>query len=103
MSKRAEWIARVAEWRASGLTAAQFCTGREYAATSLYWWSRQLKGPAREARVDIVRVVRKASTPQAQSTAPIVVQLGQARIEVAPEALAALLEALAASAWASKS
>lgn len=43
MSKASEWAARVAEWESSGLSAAKYCEGRNFAATTLYWWSRRLK------------------------------------------------------------
>ncbi len=42
MANAAIWKRRLAEWRASGLTAAEFAAGREYAASTLTWWSWRL-------------------------------------------------------------
>lgn len=43
MANAATWKRRLAEWRASGLTAAEFAAGREYAASTLTWWSWRLR------------------------------------------------------------
>lgn len=42
MADRSEWARRVSEWRRSGLTAAEFCRGRDFAASTLRWYSSQL-------------------------------------------------------------
>ena len=75
-----EWAERVSEWRASGQSAAAFCETREYSAKSLQWWSSQLKRRGRlaasnEPQVKLARVVRG-------SRDTIVVQVGEARVEV---------------------
>jgi hypothetical protein len=44
MADRSTWKRRVAEWRASKLTAAQFALGRGYAPTTLTWWAWKLGG-----------------------------------------------------------
>jgi len=81
-----EWAERVAEWRASGQSAAAFCETREYSAKSLQWWSSQLKRRGRlaasiEPQVKLARVVR--SNRETPSSAPrIVVLVGEARVEV---------------------
>jgi len=36
------WKIRVADWRASGLTASEFSAGKEFAAGTLLWWSCRL-------------------------------------------------------------
>jgi len=58
-----EWAERIAEWRASGKSAAAFCETREYSAKSLQWWSSQLKrrgqlAASSEPQVKLARVVR---------------------------------------------
>jgi hypothetical protein len=109
MSKEADWPARVEAWRSSGMSAGEFCKGREYSATTLYWWSSQLKRAAARAlrgqRMPMARVMRKADKPSAKSS-PIVVQVGQARVEVTADvdrdALSVVLEALASVPWEAK-
>jgi hypothetical protein len=74
MAKAAEWTKRVAEWRASGLKAQEFCAGRGYSAKCLWRWSSKLGGTGgrastRKAAVRLMRVElqRAASTPSAAS------------------------------------
>jgi hypothetical protein len=42
MADRSEWARRVSEWRRSGLTAAEYCRGRDFAVSTLRWYSSQL-------------------------------------------------------------
>lgn len=106
MSKESEWAARVAELKSSGLSAAKYCEERDFAAATLYWWSRRLKRKPNAADrgkgMHLARVVRARST-----TRPIVVQVGQARIEVTDETdrktLAFVLETLTAVAQGAQS
>jgi hypothetical protein len=42
MADRFEWARRVSEWRRSGLTAAEYCRGRDFAVSTLRWYSSQL-------------------------------------------------------------
>jgi hypothetical protein len=114
MSKQIDWTAEVAAWRASGLTARKFCEDRGYSATRLYWWSSQLKrsgsesegSPPRTRSVPMARVVRKRSQP-ARGRAPIVIQVGNARVEVSGDidraALSAVLQTLADTSWGAQS
>jgi hypothetical protein len=66
MSNEKHWPARVDAWRASGMSAQEFCKQRGYSATTLYWWSSQLKRAGvdaqRDQRMPLVRVVRKSET-----------------------------------------
>ena len=78
-------------WRASGLTAAQFCDGREYAARTLLRWSSELRltrPTTALARIEpvtkapeIARVIR-VRAPVEIPGAAIVVVLSDARVEV---------------------
>ena len=100
MAKAAEWVERVEAWRSSGSTAREYCKGKAFTATSLLWWSSQLrragakKRPASSGDVRLARVVRRSSAP----CAPIVVHVGDARVEVSPgtdsRLLAAVMDAL---------
>lgn len=74
MAKEAEWAKRVAEWRSSGLTAAEFCASRDYSAKTLWYWSSKLGRASRDATstpsarlVRVARQQRVAPTPSASS------------------------------------
>jgi hypothetical protein len=104
MTKASEWAQRVAAWRASGLSARDFCRELEYSGKDLQWWSsrlRRIQKPADAKRVPLARVVRDASAPP-PSASSIVVELGGARVQLAAGAdhatLVAVFEALRASA-----
>jgi hypothetical protein len=107
MSKAAEWSARVAEWRASGLTSKEFCKEREYSASHLLYWSSTLRRKGGDVRhrpgrdVALARVVRRDQRESAATPgASIVVRTKRALVEVRPSVdrttLAAVLEALGA-------
>jgi hypothetical protein len=106
MANETEWTARVAAWRESGQSAAAFCADKDYSASTLYYRARQPKGrkvkQAQSARVVLARVVRKASV-STLGAAPLVIQVGSARVEVTAgadrETLSELLHALADSPW----
>ena len=110
MSKQRDWAAEVEAWRASGQSARQYCETHGYSATTLYWWSSHLKRaqaaePGKSVR--LARVVRKRVARPASGPAPIVVQVGRARVEVGADTdrdvLSTVLEALAATAWGERS
>lgn len=56
MANAADWAERVAEWRASGVTAAQFCAGRDYAARTLLRWSSELRVTPERPTIELARV-----------------------------------------------
>jgi hypothetical protein len=97
MAKAAEWSERVADWRASGLTAKEYCEGREYSAQNLLYWSSTLrrKGSAErrpDREVTMARVIRRVDAePSPKTPASIVVRTRTARVEVRPGADAATL------------
>lgn len=104
MTKSAEWAARLEAWRASGKSANEFCAEHGYSAKNLVWWSshfrRQAAPTVKRQRVILARVVRKPREVR-QTPAAIVVQIGEARIEVTAGAdravLALVLETLTAT------
>jgi hypothetical protein len=104
MTKSAEWAARLEAWRASGKSANDFCAEHGYSAKNLVWWSshfRRKSAPtAKRQRVILARVVRKPREVRA-TPAAVVVQIGDARIEVTAEAdraaLALVFEMLTAA------
>lgn len=105
MANASEWGKRVAAWRASGLTAEQFCAGREYSAKSLWHWSSRLgragdKGVAprpgrrRSRTPEVVPVARLVRAGEASSLGSVVVELNGARIEVQGAVPATTLQAV---------
>lgn len=79
---------RVAAWRASGQTAAQFCAGHDFAVGTLRWWSSRVgPTPREEAKpaVRMARVVRSAARADAAvaaSSASLTVEIAGARVAV---------------------
>ncbi len=78
-------------WRASGLTAAEFCEGKGFKEGGLRYWASRLKraqsgnrrGPD-AAEMRLARVVRAPAAPpgvKAEET-PIVIEWGGARVGV---------------------
>jgi hypothetical protein len=103
MSKAAEWSMRVAEWRASGMTAKTFCTEREYSAQHLLHWSSVLQRREREQQrtgrdVALARVVVRDDVARSlKQPAAIVVRTRGAMVEVRPGADAATLSLVLAA------
>lgn len=67
MTDAKTWESRVAEWKASGLSAEKFCEGKEFRPHALYSWASELKKKASKA-VPLVKVVRPLmpTAPQAR-------------------------------------
>lgn len=76
MADAETWAKRVAEWRASGLTAGEFAAGRGFGGSTLRWWASRL---GREQSA-FVRVV---TAPSAEvRDGPVEVHVGEARVVV---------------------
>jgi transposase len=61
MANVEEWRSRVRDWRCSGQTADEFCRGRDFAASTLRWYSSRLgtsvgEDAAAEPRTAMVHV-----------------------------------------------
>lgn len=87
MTKALEWAERVEAWRTSGQSAAEFCVERDYTSKSLQWWASHLrrKVPRPQPngkRVTLARVVRRPLATWSPAPSPIVVQVGDGRVEV---------------------
>lgn len=107
MSNESEWPARVSAWRASGKSAPEFCADKDYSATTLYWWASRLKRESQpKPRQTPVRLARVVRTPGdgASKHAPIILQIGPARLEIGhgvdQTTLSKVLWALAEAPWA---
>jgi hypothetical protein len=97
MANQAEWARRVAQWRRSGLTAAQFCEGRDYAPSTLRWNSSRLGRPDSEAPKAAMIQVRR----EPPRVAPhVVIEIEDALVHVPAgvdsKTLATVFEALRA-------
>lgn len=127
MTSEETWVERIVAWRASGLSAAEYCKEQDYDTSALRMWSsrlgragkvprspsgrrpRKTEQPAQPPPVSFARVVTKAegaqlptvNEPPAQPSALVVV-IGHARLEVAagfdPVLLRSIVCALAAGA-----
>jgi hypothetical protein len=82
-----KWSERVREWKGGGLTAKQFCEGREFKASTLVYWASCLRrgrvgAASRDKRLPgfprMARVVRTVAVPDQA----IVVSVGSARVAV---------------------
>jgi hypothetical protein len=89
MTKSAEWAARLEAWRASGKNVNDFCAEHGYSAKNLVWWSSHFRRKAaptdKRQRVILARVIRKPREVR-PTPAGVVVQIGDARVEVTAEA-----------------
>ena len=85
MANAETWSTRVAEWRASGLTAPQFCAERGLSKSSLYMWSTRFprEGEAKPALVAMAKVVRvRDSMPLQAEDGGVRLELGDVRLYV---------------------
>jgi transposase len=98
MSTESKWAARVAEWRRSGVTAAEYCAGRDFSPGGLRYWSSRLKAQKAAKDARLARVV--SSTDPTVADTAVVIEAGAVRIGVRcgfdPEVLRAVLLVLAA-------
>lgn len=90
MTKESEWSARVADWRASGLSAAKYCAERGIRTKTLLWWSSRLqqkeKAGALSRPAEITRLARVIRAPGTTENMPVVIHVGNARVEVSRSA-----------------
>ena len=86
MANAAVWSKRVAAWRASGRSAAEFSAGKGYAPATLKWWASRLSRSAEVAAIPaatrIARVVRAAAPAPTSASGAVVVDLGAARVTI---------------------
>ena len=89
MADADEWSKRVAAWRASGLTAKEFCAKHDLRLSGLRNWSYRLRTAEKSSEANPVRLVpvtvKTEGGPAAhvERTKPaLTVELGAARIVV---------------------
>ncbi len=85
------WSKRVAEWRASGLTAKEFCARHNLRLSGLRYWAYRVRAAQKPSEASAVRLVPVTVKPpdapppklQAEPSKPtLTVELGAARIMV---------------------
>ncbi|MDB4931804.1 MAG: hypothetical protein JWM10_4288 [Myxococcaceae bacterium] len=90
------WRERVGAWRASGLTADAFASGKAFSASTLRWWSSRL---GRAPSVAFLELVPRPAMATPEPARELVIEVGAARVRVAPgfdpTFLAAVVRALA--------
>ena len=93
MANAAMWSKRVAQWRASGMTAGTFCGERGLAVASLRYWScrlgRKAEGPGtpqmRMARVEVAlpeSLCAGGESRAAESARGICLEVGRVRVVI---------------------
>ena len=81
-SNETVWRARVRAWEASDLSVAEFARRHGLSASALRYWTSRRKRPVAP---QFLRLVPKAPTaPPAAATPPLVLEVGAARVLVAP-------------------
>ncbi|HVN36015.1 MAG TPA: hypothetical protein VMU96_12275 [Casimicrobiaceae bacterium] len=71
---KSTWSRRVANWRASGLTADEFAAEHGFRAPTLRWWASRLKREEMRqaaALVPLARVIRSPAQPVSRGTVVI--------------------------------
>lgn len=98
-----KWRRRVASWRGSSQTAAEFSARHGFAAGTLLWWSWRLrqKAAAAPTRVRLARLVRSPAAETPARRGVVVVEAVEARVRITVDAgdresLSAVLETLGA-------
>lgn len=95
MATRGEWADRVRRWRASGLTARQFCRREGLNPRTLSWWASTLRdeAPTEATFVDVTALV---AAPPRTASLEVVVRDG-VTVRVVPGFDAALLREVVAA------
>lgn len=90
------WRERVGAWRASGLTADAFASDQPFSAGTLRWWSSRL---GQAPSPTFLELVPRPATSAPEPPRDLVIEVGTARVRVAPgfdpTLLAAVVRALA--------
>jgi hypothetical protein len=86
--RRQLWAARIADFRASGLTMSAWCTANQCSIDQLKYWlykaKDKLPSPSTNSSLRWVPLEAIDSQPVAPVSSSLVVWIGQARIELHP-------------------
>lgn len=90
------WRKRVADWRASGLSAAEYCKSQEFTTGPLYRWSSRLAEAGRSEAGPALPLVRLVTAPAPVEATPraaqVIIEVQGARVLVPPGADMATVE-----------
>jgi hypothetical protein len=86
MTVEKDWLERVLAWRASGVTAAEFCEGAPFDASSLRTWSSRLGREGKVPRSPIGRRPKKAEVAPSVRFARVVTRAAEAEPGLVPVA-----------------
>jgi transposase-like protein len=84
--RRNEWIARIADYRASGQSMQAWSNQNHVSKDQLRYWLRTLRdhtAPAETSPTRFVPLILQDPVPHAPSTASLHIHVGSARIELA--------------------
>ncbi len=114
MTSKEEWAERIRNWRASGLSMADFCRKEPYTTSGLGYWIKRFEGKSTKAStkaspVRLARVVRSATpapvevTPsksgsvRSSSEGSIVIEVVSVRAVVPSDLVGSQLDSVVAS------
>jgi hypothetical protein len=80
--RRHEWIARIADYRASGLTLSAWCTANHFTKEKLKYWLRKTKEDSSSATLTPPTRWVPLTVADQFSTSSLVVRVGPASIEI---------------------
>lgn len=87
-TRRQEWVAYIADYKASGLTMSAWCAANQFTLHQLKYWLRKLKDVSSTAlQTDSARWVPLSVTDSsavAASSTSLIVRIGKASIELRP-------------------
>ncbi|MBX3246056.1 MAG: hypothetical protein KF901_02610 [Myxococcales bacterium] len=76
------WTRRVAAWRRSGLTAAEFCRGSDFAASTLRWYASRLGRSGELPTADTSTSVAMVKVGEVRTRERIVVEVDDLHVHV---------------------
>jgi hypothetical protein len=79
----AKWTEQIGEWRASGKTAEQFASERQWRVSSLRYWDRRLRQAQKRAEGSPGSVRMMRVTARAAAGGELCVRIGAAELVVA--------------------
>jgi hypothetical protein len=82
MADQSKWATVVAEWRASGESALEYCRKRELSVHSLRYWSHRLNAASRSEQPGGLRLARVVREGTASSMSEIVLERSGVRVTV---------------------
>lgn len=81
--KRQEWAGHIRAWRESGFSQAQYCREHDLSPGLFFYWKRRIEGePLCDVRLVPVGIHSIRFHPAEMTTSPLVLVVGQYKVEV---------------------